>query len=151
MSNLFNSELEFSLRILMILNTSMHKKMTIDKLAGIDFITVYGKDFGVSDYNLHGENNLKFSEYLNRRSSIIQAMKGLVLQGYVLVFCFKRGFFYGISDSGKTYCEKLNDDYSIEYLNIVPKAIQYTEGINDRELSRKINSYSLELLRKDNA
>lgn len=150
MTELFNTEFEFSLRILLILNASEYKKLTIDKLAGIDFVTVYGKDFGISDYNLHGDNGFKFSEYTSRRHMIIQAIKSLVLQGYILVSCLKNGFFYSISNDGKRYCEELNDDYSIEYSNIVHKAIQYTNLLSDREISRKINSFSIELLRRDN-
>lgn len=147
MTDVFNTKFELSLRILLILGASAHKKISIDKLVGIDFITVYGKDFYVSEYNLHGDNDYRFSEYTSRRDMVFQALKSLVLQGYIAVSCLKSGFYYSITDDGRTYCDAFSDNYATEYSTIVSKTIQYVETMSDRKLFRKINSFSIELLR----
>ena len=50
MSEIFNSSLEISLRMLIILNT-VRSRLSVDRIAALDFISIYGKDFGVSEYN----------------------------------------------------------------------------------------------------
>ncbi len=62
MNNIFNTSFEVSLRILIILNT-VQTRLSIDRITALDFIAIYGKDFGVSEYNLHGDNDYRFSEY----------------------------------------------------------------------------------------
>ena len=66
MSEIFNSSLEISLRMLIILNT-VQSRLSVDRIAALDFISIYGKDFGVSEYNLHGDNDYRFSEYTSKR------------------------------------------------------------------------------------
>lgn len=63
MSKLYNTPFEASLRILLILETSRNQSFSADMLAAIDFISIYGREFGISDENLHGDNNYKFSEF----------------------------------------------------------------------------------------
>lgn len=91
MTEVYNTPFEVSLRILIILNT-VRDKLTIDRIAALDFITTYGKDFGVSEYNLHGDNNFKFSEFASKRKIVSQAIKQIVLKGYVESYCNKSGF-----------------------------------------------------------
>lgn len=147
MSNIFNTEFELSMRILLILNVNDRKKRTIDNLVGIDFITVYGKDFGVSNYNLHGDNNYRFSEYTTRRDMFFKTIKNLVIQNLVEVSCLKSGFFYKITEEGKYFCNALNDDYAVEYTTILYNTIKYVADLKDRELLRKINEFSIKSLK----
>ena len=76
MSEIFNSSLEISLRMLIILNT-VQSRLSVDRIAALDFISIYGKDFGVSEYNLHGDNDYRFSEYTSKREIVSQALKEL--------------------------------------------------------------------------
>ena len=87
MNNIFNTSFEVSLRILIILNT-VQTRLSIDRITDLDFIAIYGKDFGVSEYNLHGDNDYRFSEYTSKREIVSQAIKELVLRGYVKVKSF---------------------------------------------------------------
>ena len=48
MNNIFNTSFEVSLRILIILNT-VQTRLSIDRITDLDFIAIYGKDFGVSE------------------------------------------------------------------------------------------------------
>ena len=83
MNELFNTAFEVSLRVLLILNVAQ-EKLSLEKITAFDFIANYGTDFEVSDYNLHGINRLRFSEYTVRREKINRGIKDLVLIGYVL-------------------------------------------------------------------
>ena len=56
MTNVFNTTFELSLRVLLTLDSSNNSPRTVDIITALDFITVYGKDFGISDENLHGDN-----------------------------------------------------------------------------------------------
>ena len=99
MNNIFNTSFEVSLRILIILNT-VQTRLSIDRITDLDFIAIYGKDFGVSEYNLHGDNDYRFSEYTSKREIVSQAIKELVLRGYITPHCNKSGFNYSISKEG---------------------------------------------------
>lgn len=102
MTEIFNTPFEVSLRILIVLNVS-YARLSVDRISALDFITIYGKDFGVSEYNLHGDNDYRFSEYASKREIISQAVKNLVLVGYILPHCNKSGFTYSISKSGISF------------------------------------------------
>ncbi|WP_242860418.1 ABC-three component system middle component 2 [Desulfosporosinus sp. I2] len=143
MTDVFNTEFELFLRILLILNSPSVRKVSSDRIAAIDFITVYGKDFGVSDQNLHGDNNYRFSEISCRRDLITKAIKALVIDGMAKVICQKSGFYYSISDNGKNYCSKFNNTYADTYSSIVKHTLIYIDNKSDRELANQINSYSI--------
>jgi hypothetical protein len=64
-----------------------------------DFITAYGKDFGIADESLHGDNNFKFSEFTVRRDTVNKALKKLVLDGLVNVSGRQTGFVYAVNQS----------------------------------------------------
>lgn len=142
MSQIFNSPFEVSLRMLIILNT-VQSRLSIERIAALDFITIYGKDFGVSEYNLHGNNDYRFGEYPSRREMISKAIKELVLRGYIIPHCNKSGFNYSISKNGKIFCKSLNDKYAEDFTDIAKKAnLQYLE-YSDRKLVRFINEYAV--------
>ena len=99
MKDIFNTTFEVSLRILIVLNVTQ-TRLSIDRVSAMDFMAIYGKDFGVSEYNLHGDNNYRFSEYASKRKIMSESLKNLVLRGYILPHCNKSGFTYSISKSG---------------------------------------------------
>lgn len=145
MNDIFNSSFEVSLRMLIIFNT-VQSRLSIDRITALDFIAIYGKDFGVSEYNLHGDNDYRFSEYASKRKIVSQAIKELVLRGYITPHCNKRGFNYSISKNGTMFCESLNDKYAEDFTDIVEKAnLQFLE-YSDRKLTRCINEYAIAML-----
>ena len=134
MNNIFNTSFEVSLRILIILNT-VQTRLSIDRITDLDFIAIYGKDFGVSEYNLHGDNDYRFSEYTSKREIVSQAIKELVLRGYITPHCNKSGFNYSISKEGVAFCESLNDKYAEDFIEIVKKA-RNTETYTDSDVQQ---------------
>lgn len=142
MNDVFNTPFEMSLRILLILNTAQ-SKLSIDRITALDFISIYGRDFGVSEYNLHGDNSYRFSEYATKREIVSQAIKELVLRNYIKPHCNKSGFAYNISMSGMSFCESLNDEYAECYTDIIKKAIVIFLKFSDRKLIHCINEYAI--------
>ena len=143
MITVFNSDFEFSLRILQILNQTRETGLSIDRLIGIDFITVYGRDFGVSEYNLHGNNNFRFSELSCRRDLIKSSIKYLALNRLIQVEFDKDGYLYSISESGELFCSKLNNSYIDEYQRIVKQTLKYVADYSDRALANMLNKSSI--------
>lgn len=142
MKEIFNTPFEVSLRILIIMKV-IHTRLSVDRITAMDFISTYGKDFGVSEQNLHGNNNFRFSEYASKRKIITEAIKNLVLRGYINPHCNKSGFNYSISNSGIAFCESLNDDYAEELTHIVKSANDLYHNYSDRQLTNCINEYAI--------
>lgn len=142
MNEIFNTPFEVSLRILIVLNVT-DARLSVDRISALDFITIYGKDFGVSEYNLHGDNDYRFSEYASKREIVSQALKNLVLMGYILPHCNKSGFTYSISKSGISFCKSLNDEYAENYSIIAKKTHTIFSSYSDRKIIYTINDYAI--------
>lgn len=143
MTNIFNSTFEISLRALLLLSVAPNRKQTLDKIAAIDFITVYGKDFGISNENLHGDNNFKFSEFALRRNLVDKSIRELVLKGLVDIFCVKNGFLYTISSQGLEYCQKFENDYANTYRILAKQTLEFVNKKSERTVLKIINKYSV--------
>lgn len=139
---IFNTSFEISLRILIILNVTQ-SKVSADRISALDFITIYGKDFGVSNYNLHGDNDFRFSEYSSKREIVSRALKRLVLTGSILPHFDNNGFKYSISENGIAFCQALNDEYAEKYMTIAKKANSIFSSYSDRKLVYTINEYAI--------
>ncbi len=142
MNNIFNTSFEISLRILITLNTT-RQKLSIERITALDFISIYGKEFNVSEYNLHGDNNYRFCEYTIRREIISKALKDLVLFDYVKPHCNKSGFKYSISQQGISFCHSLNDEYASSFSKIIQKSYTQYLDYSDRKLTSFINKYAV--------
>ena len=144
----FNTEFEISMRLLLVLSLS-NNKFTIDKLVTADFISNYSKEFGLSNSNLHGDNEFSFSEFSVRRSLSQQAIKQLVLENLVRVSYSNDGFIYSITERGLALCSSLASDYANEYRLYAHKAIIYMDSKNEKELLNLISREASKSLRKE--
>lgn len=148
MNNIFNSTFEISLRVLLILDCSEDSYYSSDMLAAIDFISVYGHDFGIGVTNLHGDNLFKYSEFATRRELVKEAIKKLVLQGLISANCQKDGFTYSITNVGINYCNSLKSDYANSYRDVAYSAIELAKNKSQKELLKIINEHSLRSILK---
>ena len=94
MNKIFNSSFETGLRVLLVLSSIQPKAATVDRIAAYDFITIYGRDFGVSHINLHGDSNYNFSELASKRASCNEGIKEFVLSGLISIKRSEEGFTY---------------------------------------------------------
>ena len=149
MNNLiFNTTFEISIRVLLLLSLVKNKGLTLDGIITADFIANYSKEFGLSNNNLHGDNEFSFSELSARRVSVQNAIKDLVLENMIKVSYSKYGFQYSITDRGQTFCNNLTSDYASEYKDYAKKAVTYMDSMDDIEILNLINQKASKSIRK---
>lgn len=146
-NKLFNSAFENSLRILLLLDAFNDSQM-FDKIYAADFMVSYGATFGVSDSDLNGDNQYKFSEFASRREIVRLSLKQLVLDGLVHPDNSADGILYTITDEGRKYSHSLESDYAEEYSSTARKIVEIVAGETERNIIDKINKMSAESLRK---
>lgn len=148
-NKVFNTTFEISMRLLLVLSLTKKRGLTLDNLATADFITNYSKEFGLSDNNLHGDNEFSFSEFSTRRSLAQDAIKQLVLEGMIEVSYSTDGFRYSISERGQAFSNTLTSDYTTEYRLYAKKAIVYMNSKTEKELLNLISREASKSLRKE--
>lgn len=147
MNKLFNSVFENSLRILLLL-AEFDCRQSLDKIYATDFMVSYGATFGVSESDLNGDNQYKFSEFASRREIVRQALKQLVLDGLVRPDNSTVGILYSITDAGREYSNILGSEYAEEYRSTAKKVVEIVSNVSERTIIDKINKMSAESLRK---
>lgn len=150
MNNIFNTTFEVSLRVLLTLEASSREWVSADRISASDFVTVYGKEFGIADENLHGENSYKYSEFSLRRELVKEALKSLVAHGLVFVQATSDGFLYTLSKTGGEYCAELESEYAQSYRDIASTVKQFISNKSERGLLLLINRNSLSALQRSN-
>jgi hypothetical protein len=149
MIDVFNTPFEISLRVLLTLEAGDGGRETAMKIAALDFITVYGEDFGIAEANLHGENSYRFSEFTLRRKRVEDALKELVLDGMIAAYSDgDDGFTYAMSDRGSNYCDKFNNAYTDGYRIDASKARMLFANMTDRKIMGLIHKYSMSSLQR---
>ena len=146
-NKLFNSAFENSLRILLLL-AEFDCGQSLDKIYATDFMVSYGATFGVSESDLNGDNQYKFSEFASRREIVRQALKQLVLDGLVRPDNSTVGILYSITDAGREYSNILGSEYAEEYRSTAKKVVEIVSNVSERTIIDKINKMSAESLRK---
>lgn len=147
MDKVFNTVFEMSLRLLLLLAYSSNG-LTIDQAAAFDFIAVYGNIFGISASNLHGDNNLIFSEYPFRRQATRTALKSMVLNGWVTVKDTGSGFLYTLTANATTATKKINNAYSVAYRSSAQAALNKYGSLKEEQLVALISKASTQALRR---
>lgn len=148
MMKLFNTQFELSLRAVLMLAAAERKDMTLDRIAVYDFIAIYGSYFGITENNLHGENDYSFSEFASRREILNEALKNLVLDGLVQAKHRKLGFCYEITEVGRTFCNKQSTEYANAYKTMVFNTNQKYGSFTEIELLTMISKKAKEALRR---
>lgn len=137
---LFNSSMEMQLRILLLLS-ECKEPLTLDKIVCLDFIIIYGAEFGVSDENLHGDNRYKYSELPSRRDLVQYSLRELVINNFIIPD-FSNGFRYQISENGLQYILSLDSTYAEKYTITARKAIELYSKQKDHLLLKMIQDRS---------
>ena len=148
MMKLFNSTFEVSLRALLLLSVTSDKNMTVDRIISYDFFVIYSQCFGLSDINLHGDNNYGFCELSAHRKSFSEALKILVLDGLAKAIQCSNGFCYTITETGWAFCRTQKTEYANTYRRLAKAACQVYDDFSEVELLAVINQRSAEALRR---
>lgn len=150
MDQLFNTVFENSLRLLLLLN-KYDLPQTLDRPHVVDFMTLYGKSFGLAEHNLNGENSFKFSEFASQRELIKEALRELVLKGTAEAVIYKSGISYIITPEGEDFCASLESDYAREYQEYAELLIRATDDKSERSLIADVYRLSAKSVREEGA
>lgn len=148
MTRLFNTTFELSLRAMLLLTVLDRKDMTLDRIVACDFIAIYGSYFGLTESNLHGENDYSFSEFTSRRELLHEALKSLVLDGLVRATHKRIGFCYEITEDGRSFCSKQGTEYANAYRTMVSNTNQVFGHHTEVALLEIISKKAKEALRR---
>ena len=146
MNKIFNTPFEISLRALLALSCCETAKSAYE-IAIIDFIAVYGKTFGISEINLHGDNDFMYSELPARRTNTIQSIKVLALNGLIDIVYSNNELLYQINESGSSYIQSFKCEYSKEYLALTERALGYIGTKTMRKIIAEIDRKAITALR----
>lgn len=133
MTQIFNSELEVNLRVLSILFI-VQNSVSIDYITTMDLFTTYGKNYGFTQENLHGDSSYNFSEIASRRTLINRSIRSLVTKGLVNAEESSNGFHYSLNEDGRNICNALDSDYHRKYSETVKTIVQKTHSLSDAQL-----------------
>lgn len=122
--------------------------MSADQAAALDFIAIYGREFGVAQQNLHGDNRLGFSEFPARRRMVNSALKSMVLDGWVAVQNSRAGFVYSLSTGAAEAVKKLHEGYPLAYQAAIASAIKMFGDLSEEQLIDRIGQVSTQALRR---
>lgn len=136
MMKVFNSTFETVLRILCLMSQT-NCEMNAERIMLMDFIATYGKNYHVTETNLHGDDSASAAGLTARRFRIRRALKQMVQYGYIIP-ASDNAFRYRISDQGRKYCDLLNSEYAKEYSSAAGNAFRLYGGYSDTELMTMI-------------
>lgn len=142
MIRIFNSVKEVKLRVLLLLDETLVFPLSKDMIMAMDFMSVYGKEFGISNSNLHGDNSYKYSELSSRKEVINQSIKELFLDGLIDLDTSK-GYRYQINDNGSEFISEIENEYSDEYRQNIYSFFKKYEGCSVGKLLKIIQEKSM--------
>lgn len=144
--NLFGSTFETSLRVLLLLDELSDIPLDEQQICCIDFMSVYGADFGLLDENLHGNGMFRFSEFSAKSSLTSQVIKRLILDSLIIFMPIKTGYTYLISTLGKETVSKISSAYVDEYRIAVREVYRAFPTLNLQQLQHEIYRHTINAL-----
>ena len=136
-NKIFNTVFEMKLRIILLMSNESKHFFSLDKIFALDFISCYGKEFAISNSNLHGDNHYMRGELANRRYLAYEAIKELHSLGYIDIK-LEHGYKYRITTNGKELARQFVSSYAGEYLSTAKQSIDKYCKYGDNELLRII-------------
>lgn len=149
MNKLFNSTLEVSMRLIILLSI-LNDSKNIDIITCLDFMATYSKDFQINNINLHGDNNYNLSGFTLRRSIIRKSLNTLVSYGLIDVQYTSKGIEYQVNIKSRVIVSKLNNIYASEYQQCVFDLLESVKNLSDNQIVKNCNIYIAQRIRRKN-
>lgn len=137
----YGSETDVALRILMLLSVC-NEPINIDRMIPYDFIATYGAYFGIDVTNLHGDNEYGFGELSLRRKTAFRSIQYLVTQDLIRADDMDSGFYYSITERGKSIANRLSSEYAVRYQKLMGKIAVGFMDLSDQDLRDLIDLHS---------
>lgn len=149
MPRIFNTVFENEIRIIILLNTCK-RQLLVSDIIMIDFMAIYGGEFGVSNVSLNGNNPYMYSEFATRKLAVQDALKDLLRRKYVQTIETDTGLAFCNTQSGDSFCRSLDSQYATEYRNIVKRVIEKVSQSEDESFFSIIEKKIINSLHREN-
>lgn len=133
---------------MLLLLSRAPEPVDLEFIHAIDFIATYGKAFSITDQNVNGDNNFMFGERPSRFRRDEEALRELVLEGYVKPVASEKGLLYCLTARGVECSSTLDSDYARSYVAACERAIAESEQKSLEEIVREIHRLEKRTLRK---
>jgi len=133
MTQIYNTSLEISMRVLLLLNAA-NEPLNIDRMVYLDIFSLYSKQYGYGTENLHGENKESANEYTIRRAAIDNSIKELLARGLINVDYSNKGYRFKIANTGTQICESINNEYANKYSQNIKLVHEKIKNKSENEL-----------------
>ena len=151
MSNsLINTPNETAYRLLLALSVWPENQYSARWISAVDFIAAYGRVFCIQDENLHGNNGMKFTEYVIRIENVDQALRLMVLRGWISASVGDCGYVYCILPEGRTLASCFETSYAEKYKAAALAAYSSFGHLDACKLDEMINQRSVEESTEEN-
>lgn len=117
MSNsIFNSVYETSMRLVLLLYT-FAMPLTSEELFAFDFVSTYGKEFGLTGVSLNGDSEFTMSKATLRRKKVMESISYLVRNGYATPVGETNEVKYELLEKGRNLYKKISSTgYAEKYI-----------------------------------
>lgn len=146
MSNtIINTTTEIQYRLLLLLAALPEKEYSQRWLSCLDFIITYSKEFGLTEWNLHGNNRMMYTEYAARIWDVNNGIRMMAMHGWASVKASEGGFTYRITPNGRKFTSEFQTKYSQMYSKLAVLAMQTYEKYSEQQLDDLIRAKALSL------
>lgn len=120
---LFNTPLEISLRLLVLLSKSKSTHFDLDRLVIFDYLILHGNDIDKTQKSLHPALPHRGKEVILKRKSIKKGIDILLSRGLISQIHSKDGIYYCSNQNTILFVELLESEYymrlteNIEFIN----------------------------------
>jgi hypothetical protein len=147
-NGVFNTVFEVGLRVVVLLDES-GRDLDALTIQLADFIATFGKEFHISSSSAQGDNPYMYCEFESREALVVDALKRLVLDGYLLPSATKDGIVYRTTLAGHRLAQSLDSDYADEYRNAAGPALELVNRRGTKAMLAALRARSEGATRKE--
>jgi len=137
---IFNSPLEISLRVLLLLSLNGAKGVSIERLVIYDYLILNSGDIEGAPKSLHPALPNRSSQLLIKRELIKKALQILSSKELILVKYTKKGILYTPSKLSIPFITYFESDYFIELKKRIEWVIEHFKNKTEKKLNKYISS-----------
>jgi hypothetical protein len=135
---IFNSPLEFSLRILFILGKT-NKKFDLQRLVYYNYLLLHSSDVEGGPESIHPNLPNRSCEILITRKLIKEGLKILLSKELIEPYYEKRGIYYKKNKNTNLILEHFETNYSQQLSNVATWLSENFDKMGDKDLSKFIS------------
>lgn len=110
MSNIYNNPLELGTRAVFILNSISPHLASIEKIAYLDYISIYSSEFNGPE-NLHPDVPMHHMEFIFRMENLKRGLNQMIKKQIITATFTKEGIKYNLGEYSFSFLSLLDTDY----------------------------------------